>query len=128
MRDYQAHKSKYLLPYEVYHQTLWTIRDYERMKAEAEAILTESPPPPDGQPKGAGGGDEVYSKAARREEYVRKIHAIEEALREVPEEYRRGVWQNVTEWKAYPRDADRTTYGRWKSRFIYETARRLGII
>lgn len=128
MRDYQAHKSKYLLPYEVYHQTLWTIRDYDRMKAEAEAILEESPPPPDGQPKGTKTGDEVFSKAMRREEYVRKTRAIEAALEVVPEEYRLGVWRNVTEWKRYPLDADRTTYGRWKSRFIFEAANRLGIV
>lgn len=128
MRDYQAHKSKYLLPYEAYHETLWIIRAYERMKDEAEAILTESPPPPDGQPKGTGTGDEVASKAARREEYIRKTRAIEEAIELVPEEYRSGVWRNVTEWKAYPKDADRSTYGRWKSRFVFETARRLGIV
>lgn len=128
MRDYQAHRSKYLLPYEVYHETLWVIRGYDRMKAEAEAILEESPPPPDGQPRGTGRGDEVFSKAMRREEYLRKTRAVEEALQEVPEEYRRGVWRSVTEWEPYPRDADRTTYGRWKSRFIYETARRLGIV
>lgn len=128
-RDYQRKlNNKYQLPREVYHLTLWQIRDYDRMKDEAEAILTESLPPPDGQPKGTGTGDEVASKAARREEYIRKTRAVEEALEIVPEEYRRGVWRNVTEWKAYPKDADRSTYGRWKSRFVYETARRLGIV
>lgn len=127
MRDYQAHKSKYLLPNEVYHLTLWTIRDYERMKAEADAIIFESPAPPDGQPHGTATLDETFSKAARREEKIRKTRAIETALEIVPEEYRRGVWDNVQEMKAFPRDADRTTYSRWKSRFIFEAANKLGI-
>ena len=128
-RDYQRiKKNKYRLPHDAYHATLWAIRGYERMKAEAEAILEESPPPPDGQPRGTGKGDEVASKAQRREEYLRKISAIDEAFEIVPPEYRRGVWRSIVYFDPFPVDADRSTYGRWKSRFVYEAATRLGII
>ena len=49
-RDYQRKRNnKYILPYAAYHQTVWQIRDYYRLKEEAQAILDESPPPPDGQ-------------------------------------------------------------------------------
>lgn len=128
MRDYQPYKTKYRLPREVYHQTLWVIRDYSRMKAEEDAIIFESPAPPDGQPHGTATLDETFSKAARREERIRKTRAIETALEIVPEEYRRGVWDSVQEQKAFPLDADRSTYSRWKSRFIWEAANRLGIV
>ena len=129
MKDYQRKKNnKYILPYAVYMQTVWIIRDYPRMKEEAQAILEESPPPPDGQPRGTGKGDDVFSKAARREDLLRKTKAIEYALGTVPKEYRFGVWLNVIERRAFPRDAGRSTYGKWKSRFVFEVAVRLGII
>lgn len=128
MKDYQRKKNnKYILPGAVYMQTVWTIRDYKRMKEEAASLLLSSPPPPDGQPKGTGTGDEVASKAFRREEILRKIKAIDTALEVVPREYRKGVWHSVVERRAFPRDADRATYGRWKSRFVFEAAVRLGI-
>ncbi len=38
--------------------TLYQIRDYYRMKQEAEAALTASPEPPDGQPRGTAGDPE----------------------------------------------------------------------
>ena len=128
-RDYQRKlNNKYRLPREVYHLTLWQIRDYYRMKDEADAILEESPPPPDGQPKGQKTGDEVASKAMRREDYLRKTKAIEYALDIVPPEYQKGVWKSVVYADPFPIDAARSTYGMWKSRFVYECAYRLGII
>lgn len=128
-RDYQRKlNNKYRLPREVYHLTLWQIRDYDRMKDEADAILEESPPPPDGQPKGQKQGDETASKAARREEYLRKTKAIEDALELVPPEYRRGVWKSVVYYDPFPIDAARSTYAMWKSRFVYECAYKLGIM
>lgn len=128
MRDYQRKKgNSYRLPKDVYRSTLWTIRGYHRMKDEATAILLESPAPPDGQPRGTATGDEVFSKAARREALLLKVKAIDEALEIVPPEYRRGVWNSVQYFDAFPIDADRSTYGRWKSRFVYEAANKLKI-
>ena len=129
MRDYQRKKdNKYILPRAIWHATLWVIRDYDRMKAEAEAILAESPPPPDGLPKGSGTGDSTASKAIRRAELLGKCRAIEEALEAIPVEYRKGVWEAVTEWKRYPDDAARRTYQRAKGKFVYEAATRLKML
>lgn len=128
MKDYNRRKGKYILPRAVYLATIWQIRDYYRMKEEASAILDESPPPPDGMPKGTAIGDVVFSKAVRRAEYINKTRAIEETLLIVPKEYRRGVWCNIMRGDPYPMDADRSTYTRWKSRYIYECAHRLGIM
>ena len=98
MKDYQRIKgNKYILPNAVYMQTIWILRDYPRMRQEADAILHESPPPPDGQPRGTGKGDDVFTKAARREDLLRKTSAIENALGSIPKEYRQGVWRNVIE-------------------------------
>lgn len=130
MRDYQRRRcNKYQLPTAVYHQTLWIIRDYHRMQEELDAILLESRgPAPGGTVSGGAPVSEVQVKAERREPMLQKVMAIEKALNKVPPEYRRGIWDNICERKAFPEDADRSTYGRWKSRFVYEVAVALKLI
>jgi hypothetical protein len=129
MRDYQRTKGKYILPREVYHQTIWIIRDYYRLKEEAEAILHESPGPSDGQPHGMNGiSDPNAAKAIQRERLVAKTDAIDKALACLPAEYRAGVWQNILYYMPMPMDAGRATYGRWKARFVWEVANSLKLI
>lgn len=130
MRDYQRHKNnKYQLPNAVYHQTLWIIRDYERVVEKMEAIIVESPSPADGMPRGGSNGmGEVIRKVEKREAYLRKTTAIEKAMDRIPEEYRKGIYENITQHKAYPQDADRSTYARNKSKFIYHVAEYLELI
>ena len=78
MKDYQRQKgNRYILPRTLYHQTVWQIRDYYRLKEQADAILEESPPPPDGQPHGTSIGDQVAVKAIRRETMLSTVRVIE---------------------------------------------------
>ncbi len=129
MRDYQPRKkNKYKLPTPVYHQTVWLIRDYERICEELGDILLASPDPPDGMPSGHHLSEEVYTKVRRREQLLNKKTAIEDALGRIPDEYRRGVWENIQLRKAFPLDADRSTYVRHKSRFIIDVALSMGFI
>ena len=97
------------------------------MKEEARAILEGTPQQLTGMPHGSRVSDPVAAKVRKRENYLRKIEAIDAALAIVPEEYRSGVFDNVIEHKAYPLDADRSTYSRWKSAFIYAVAVKLEI-
>ena len=127
MRDYQRQKNnKYILPRAVYHKTLWQIRDYYRLKEEAEGILHESAPVSDGTPRGTAIGDPVHAKAVRREESLRMIKVIEDEINRIPDEYQKGVWDSIQYGSRYPANADRTTYGRWKSFFVYNVAEKLG--
>lgn len=129
MKDYQRQKgNRYILPRTLYHQTIWQIRDYYRLKEEADAILEESPPPPDGQPHGTNIGDQVASKAIRRETMLATVRVIEREKQLIPGEYRDGVWNNILFGTAYPNDADRSTYGRYKSKFVYSVARGLYLL
>ena len=129
MRDYQRKKGKYTLPHEVYLQTLWQIRYYDRLCEKYAETVTESPAPSGGMPRAKGiTSDPTYQKAVKLEHIGRVILAIETARDMVPEEYRAGVWANVMYRKPYPIDADRTTYGRWKSRFVYTVAEKLNFI
>lgn len=129
MKEYQRkHNNKYHLPREAYNATVWIIRDYKRLKESAQAILEESPPPPDGMPKGTGTVGMIEAKALKRDIYITKIKAIENALETIPPEYRKGVWENITIYKRYPNDAAKNTYGNYKARFIFHVAINLKII
>lgn len=128
MRDYQRKKNnKYLLPSAVYHQTIWTIRDYYRMKQEASDILTESSAAMDGMPHGERTVDVVTKKAIKRENLLSRISAIDAALSDIPPEYQKPVWKNILFGTPFPAHADRSTYGRNKAKFIASAAERLGL-
>jgi len=128
MRDYQRQKNnKYILPQTVYHQTLWIIRDYDRMCEELSDILDSSPSPPDGTPKGQSIGGICY-KAEKREHLLKKVQIIEDELLAVPEEFRQGVWFNIQRREAFPLDAGRSTYARYKSKLIFNVAKRMHLI
>lgn len=129
MRDYQRQKNnRYILPRALYHQTLWQIRDYYRLKEKADAILTESPAPADGMPRGTDISDQVADRAIKRETTTATIKIIEEERDRIPEEYRIAIWNNVMFGNPFPQLADRSTYGRHKSAFVYNVARRLFLI
>lgn len=129
MRDYQRKKGKYILPDAVYHRMIWMIRDYYRMKDEAEAIIDEGGGlNNDGMPHGSPSPDGVFNKVVRRQALVFATDIIEAELAKIPEEYRMGVWRNILYRTAFPDDADRTTYARYKSRMIYNLAEKNGLV
>lgn len=123
-KDYQQKRrnGKYILPATVYHQAIWLIRDYYRMKGEMEEIITASPSHPEGMPSGGGLSNEVESKVMQRMKYFKKVDIIERMFQEIPVEYQKGVWNNIQYGKAYPKDACRATYSRYKSMYIYLVA------
>lgn len=126
MRDYQPEKhNEYYLDKTLYRSTLAVIRDYDRLRMEYKAILEESPAPPDGMPRGTKVSDPTGRTAIRREEISKKLDAVEEAIKVVPKEYRLGVWNAIVNYSRYPRDADKSTYWRYKAKFVYHVAKNL---
>ena len=128
MRDYQRQKNnKYILPRAVYNQTLWRVRDYYRLKETADDFIMESSSI-DGLPRGSGISDKTASAVEKRERYLKDVKVIEVELKSIPDEYQKGIWNSVMFGAAYPNDADRTTYSRYKSKFIFGVANRFGLI
>lgn len=115
-------ENKYLLPHELYMETLWHIRGYRRLLAEYNAVVVESPPPPDGLPKGNGTGDPVFAKAAKLEKLHKEIYPIEEALKMIPQEYRVGIFTNILDRVPYPDYANIKTWKLWRQRYVYNVA------
>ena len=102
--------------------TLAFIRDYPRKVKEYQSLIEESPPPPDGQPRGSGIGKPTERDGIRRAELREAINAVESAMKQVPNEYRKGVWDNILLGRRYPDDAHPRTYRTYKQRFIYYVA------
>lgn len=129
MRDYQRVKrNKYLLPKPVYHQTLWIIRDYNRIKSIANDMIKERPSDTNSFIRGSGNSDPTSAIVFARERHVNYLRKVECALNTIPNEYRTGVWNNIVHYRPYPDDADRATYGRYKSKFIHAVAERFELI
>ena len=124
-RDYLAKKNNpYRMPRSLYRRVLALIRDYDRMRVEVEELILASPNP-EGI-KGGGPGDPTARAAERIERMQSDVRAIEQALKKIPPEYRKGVFNSVRYYRAFPVDADRTTYARHKQKFVYFVAKNLG--
>lgn len=125
---YQRQKNnKYLLPAAVYNKTIWQIRDYYRLKEARDDIIYQHGSD-DGMPHGSGTGDPTFQKAEKLAKVTDIVKVIEDALEQIPQEYRKGVWDSVQFRSPYPMDADRRTYGRYKSLFVYAVARKLDYV
>lgn len=121
MRDYQRTKNNpYYLEQSTYKLTLAFIRTYPTLRETLVDTIEESPPPPDGMPRGTGTGDSTASKATRIEPLHDDITIIDNALKIIPEEYRQAILDSIINYKPYPLWADRSTFWRWKQRFVFE--------
>lgn len=122
MRNYQKTKNNpYRLPHNLYMRMLYLIRDYERIKAERQDILHSSPEH-DGVPV-SGFGSPTEAKAMRMYAIDQECVAVEKALQGIPEEYRKGVLNNICYRSPFPSDAGESTYKRWRVRFVYYVAK-----
>lgn len=82
----------------------------------------------DGMPRGSGISDPTARKAMNLSDTImNRIRAIEEAKSDIPTEYMHGVWNNIQYRLPFPADAARETYSRYKSKYIYRVAERLGL-
>ena len=122
MRDYYLDTG---IPDTLCRQVVWLIKDYDRLKQEYDNAIWDSPDPPDGQPRGSNNGDPTSREAIKRAEIFKKLQAVERSILEIPECYREGVWNNMIYKIPYPNNADRTTYWRYKARFIRGVAEKM---
>lgn len=125
MRNYQPqHKNPYILPHNLYMQTLYLIRDYDRLKREYVDSIEETPSK-DGQPRGTRIPDPTASKAIQLENISQKLGAIERSLEMVPVEYRNHVLCKILYGTRYPDYASRNTWSMHRCRFIHNVAKRM---
>ena len=129
LRDYQRQTNNpYRLDHELWMQTLWLIRRYDRLIEEYNLRIDEGmSPDPESLPAGKSNrtGDPTSLRAMKLAEISKQIMAIDKAKLTIPEEYMKGVWNNIITTSPYPRDADPRTYGTYKARFVYAVAKNM---
>ncbi len=131
-REWQQTKYKeYVMPDAVYYQSVWAVRDLERMENRLAELEQEE----------IAGGRSIVSdrtsnfvlyrpteeKAVERAVLRERIRGIHAALNMVPEEYRSFILSNLilkNTGKAFPNKLWRY----WKQRFLYTVAKNLSIM
>lgn len=71
----------------------------------------------------------MYSKRLERQGKGLLLRsAVRCALETIPKEYRKGVYENLTDNKPFPLDASEVTYRRYRSKFIRSVAEQLELV
>ena len=70
----------------------------------------------------------TLERVLKTESISREVGAVEQALYQVPQEYRKGVFDNICYGDKFPIIAGEATYRRWRCRFIYYIAKNLNQI
>ena len=126
MREYTPKSGSYVLPENLWRQTISLIRDYHRLKSEYGDRVDEGMSPSTSElPAGKTNktGDPTAVKALKLSSIAERIRAIEKGMLWIPYEYREGIWNHIMNRRYFPKDADRSTYTRWQQRYVYEVAR-----
>ena len=120
--------NKFYLPKTLYRRVISVIKDYDRMRIEADNILFGTPNKDIATFSGLV--NKPTEKAAiRLAQYTNELEAIEKALEQIPKEYRKAVFRNVAFGERFPAEgAAYKTWLRWRKRFINYCAELLGLI
>jgi len=128
MRNYQPKKNNnYKLDKNLFSRMLYLVKDYHRMKARIEELSGELSHT-EGSSSSGQHSDSTLHKAIRIERMSEDCRAVDWALAQIPEEFRKIIFNKILFDRAYPLCADPSTYSRWKCRFLYYLAEKLGYI
>lgn len=134
MREWQQTRQKeYVMPDAVYYQSIWAVRDLNRMERRLDEMEQE-PQVESSRSFYVREGKRTYQNEGSTERSAMekmilesRVRAIREALSVVPERYRDAVLFNVAEKKS---NYDFTTkiWKLWKQRFLYQVAKNLSLM
>lgn len=114
---------------EARQRAIWLIRDYPNIKAAVEDHDGYGHGGRyDGAPRSTVPRSSVEDAAIKRAAISWQVEAVEWAFDQIPEEYRRGIWDNIVHRTPYPPYAHLNTWKAWKQKAIFLVAWKAGII
>ncbi|MDY6037451.1 MAG: hypothetical protein SPI74_00405 [Eubacterium sp.] len=132
-REWQQTKLKeYVMPNAVYYQSLWAVRDIQRMENRIKELLAERDSIGDGaavceNTKNYNVNRPVESKAMEVLLLQERVSAIKKALINVPKEYRHYILSNIilqNPGTSFPNNMWR----QWKQKFLFDVAKNLSMM
>ncbi len=137
MREWQQTRLlEYVMPHAVYYQTIWAVRDLERMETRLKELNRER----QRQKNSTSMVSEpvhvynryrkhssVDSQAMETAILKERIDAIHKAMKEIPPRYRGTVINNIVQKSAVDIFED-SEWKVWKQRFLYAVAKNLSIM
>lgn len=122
----------YLMPEAVYYQSIWAVRDYQRMKSQLEQMLSS----PEKTKSGSlveerfssyGTYRPVEDKALEIAVLKERVEGIRKAFVQVPPEYRSYLISNIV-MKNSGKNFNNKVWRMWKQIFLYQVAINLSIM
>lgn len=119
------------MPPTAYNRTISTIRDYPRMVYELEQLKRDAGclkgTNYDAMPKGSSGGSGLDAKIAEIVDLEREVQKMQDIIDTIPEEFRKGIMDNIIYRVGFPHIPSRATWYREKSKFILRFAKEMRI-
>lgn len=119
------------MPPTAYNRTISTIRDYPRMVYELEQMKRDvvclKIANYDGMPKGTSSGSGLETKIAEMTDLEREVMKMQSIIETIPEEFRKGIMNNIIHRMGFPHIPSRATWYREKSKFVLRFAKEMRI-
>ena len=125
----QTRMSEYVMPNAVYYQSIWAVRDFERMEERLKELNRESFKG-DGsilrEPKSGYKESRTERRALEAVILSERVDGIKKSLADIPERYRLCILNNVVynEPVKYPGKL----WKLWKQKFLYGVAINLSLM
>ena len=112
------------LPRPVYHQCLWILKDYNRLKDLVAGAESDSA---DGSVVFYAGDMAGLTPKSVLDEAKLRTDAMEHSLNAIPEEYREGIFNYFVNDARLPDEASDNTWKKWKRLYLETLARELNL-
>lgn len=101
-----------------YSQAKNFIKHYRYWEAEYNAAHDLSAVDNDGMPHGTSVGDPTSAAASKAEKFLDRMLIIKAGLKNIPDDYKDGVFAHLVDGKPFPEGAESATWYRWQQIFV----------
>ena len=131
----QTQLMEYVMPHAVYYQTIWAVRDLDRMENRLEELTKRKIQKSMGDNAvresvrfyNRSDGSRVDSQAMETAVLQERVDGIHNAMKLIPEKYRGTILNNIIDREHVSIYVDRE-WKAWKQKFLFMVAKNLSIM